>query len=159
MVIAEEPPATRRHGAIRSRRERIIQTLWFEGLGLLIVSPLFAYFSGTSTGASVALLIVLSITVMCWSAVYNTIFDLIEFRYTGRLASDRPHGLRMMHTIGHEATAAMATWPLIVALTSLGWWEALAVDLGLTLTYMLYGYVFHLAFDRLRPVRAGRMQP
>ena len=150
--MAARPPSARLHGAIRSRRERLIQTLWFEALGLLIVSPLFAHFAGASMGESLVVLIVLSIAVMGWSALYNTAFDLIEFRCTGRAASDRPHGLRIAHTIGLEVTAALVTWPLLVALTPLGWFEALATDIGLTLTYALYGYLFHLAFDRLRPI-------
>ena len=57
-----------------------------------------------------------------------------------------------MQTIGLEATAVIVTCPLIVALTTLGWLEALVTDIGLTLTYALYGYLFHLGFDRLRPI-------
>ena len=137
---------------IRSRRERLIQTLWFEALGLAIVSPIYAYFAGASMGESLVVLIVLSIAVMAWSALYNTAFDLIEFRCTGRVASDRPHGMRAVQAFGLEVTATLVTWPLLVALTTLGWIEALVADIGLTLTYMLYGYLFHLGFDRLRPV-------
>jgi uncharacterized membrane protein len=146
--------AVRRH-RIRSRRERLIQVLWFEALGLVIVGPLYAYVAGTSMGESLVLLIVLSIAMMCWSALYNTAFDMIEVRRTGRVASDRRHALRVMHTIGFEATAALVTLPLIVALTNLGWIEALVADIGLTLAYALYGYLYHLSFDRLRPVLNG----
>ena len=58
----------------------------------------------------------------------------------------------MIQTLWFEATTVIVTWPLLVALTPLGWIEALATDIGLTLTYALYGYLFHLAFDRLRPI-------
>jgi uncharacterized membrane protein len=58
----------------------------------------------------------------------------------------------VLHAVGLEATSALVTWPLIVAVTGLGWLEALVADFGLTLAYALYGYLFHLAFDRLRPV-------
>jgi uncharacterized membrane protein len=154
MSLAAQP-----HGAIRSRRERLIQTLWFEALGIAIVSPLFAHFAGPSLGKSIIVLTALSVTMMCWSALYNTAFDLIEVRCTGRVASDRPHGLRVVHTIGNEATALIVTWPLMVALTPLAWLQALAADIGLTLAYALYGYLFHLGFDRLRPVRADAPMP
>ena len=139
-------------GAIRSGRERLIQTLWFEALGLAIVSPMLAHFAGASMGESLMLLITLSATMMAWAGLYNTVFDLIELRCTGRAASARPYGLRIAHTIGFEVAAALVTWPLIVALTTLGWIEALAADIDLTLTYALYGYLFHLGFDRLRPI-------
>ena len=148
-----------RNGTVRSVRERVVQTLWFEGLGLLVVSPLFAYCAGTSAGESLTTLVVLSIAVMTWSALYNTAFDLTETHCSGRLASDRPAALRILHTVGQEATATVVTWPLIVALTPLGWTDALAADLGLTLAYAVYGYIFHLGFDRVRPVAGPRPDP
>ena len=141
--------------AIRSRRERLIQTLWFEALGLAIVSPLLALFTGATTGASLAVLAVLSAAMMGWSALYNTAFDWVELRLAGRVASNRPHRLRMLHAVFLEVTAALVTWPLIVALTGLVWWEALAADIGLALVYAGYGYGFHLGFDRLHPVRGA----
>ena len=57
--------------------------------------------------------------------------------------------------IGLEATALIVTCPLIVALTGFGWQQALAAGISLTLAYAVYGFFFHLGFDRLRTVRAG----
>lgn len=138
--------------ATRSLRERILQTLWFEGIGLVIISPIFALLAGERAGPSAAVLALLSIAVMTWSALYNSVFDSVELRVTNRPASARPHGLRLVHAFGNEATALFVTWPLIVALTGLNGFEALAAELGLTLAYAVYGYVFHLVFDLLRPV-------
>ena len=151
-------PAPAQHvpiGRLRSRRERALQTLCFEALGLALVSPLFAWFAGASAGDSLLVLAALSLAVMCWSALYNTLFDLLDLRCTGRVASARPQGLRVLHALGLETTAVLVTWPLLVWLTPLGWIEALAAELGLTAAYAVYGYCFHLGFDRLRPVRGG----
>jgi len=42
----------------------------------------------------------------------------------------------------------------------LAWLQALAAEIGLTLVYALYGYLFHLGFDHLRPVEAaGGVEP
>lgn len=161
-MAATEPDTTsitRQPPAVRSPRERLIQTLWFEALGLALISPLFAQFAGGSAGESLVVLAVLSAAVMGWSALYNTVFDGVEHRRTGGVASDRPHGLRLAHTISHEATAVVVTWPLIFALTPLGWLDALTADIGLTLAYAAYGYLFHLGFDQLRPVRSGASDP
>lgn len=140
--------------AIRNLRERVIQTLWFELLGLVIVAPLFAHFSGATAGDSFTLLLVLAIVVTLWSGLYNSAFDLAELRLAGRVASDRSHGWRVLHTIGLETSAVALTLPLVMALMPLSWREALLADIGLTLVYVAYGYVFHVAFDRLRPVHA-----
>jgi uncharacterized membrane protein len=47
----------------------------------------------------------------------------------------------------------LVSWPLIVALIDLGWQQALAADLLLTLTYAVYAYLFHFGLNRLRPVQ------
>ena len=54
-------PAPRRPGSIRSPRERLIQTLWLEALGIVVVSPLFAHFPGPSMGESLVVLTALSV--------------------------------------------------------------------------------------------------
>jgi uncharacterized membrane protein len=142
-------------GGLRSARERLIQTLWFEGLGLLLVAPGYAWVTGSRTGESFAMVAAVSLVVMAWAAAYNTLFDLVELRRTGRVASDRPHALRSLHAIGLESSAVLVSCPVIWAMTDLGWWGALLADLGLTAAYAAYGYAFHWAFDRLRPVPQG----
>lgn len=139
---------------VRDLRERVIQTLWFEGVGLALVAPLYGWLAGSSLGDSFALIATVSVVVMAWSAVYNTLFDLAERRWAGRAASSRPHRWRTVHALGHELTAVIVSCPVIYAMTDLGWWGALMVDLGLTVAYAIYAYAFHMTFDRLRPVVA-----
>ena len=143
---------------VRSHRERLIQTLWFEGIGLLTVAPLYAWASGSSGSDAFVVVASVSLAVMVWAALYNTVFDRIEYRCTARVASDRPHALRTVHAVGLEISSTLVTTPLIWALTDLGWWGALAADLGLGVAYALYSYLFHWAYDRARPVGATALQ-
>jgi uncharacterized membrane protein len=138
---------------VRSARERVIQTLSFEAGGLAVVAPLFALVMGTGLGTSFGLLLAVSVVVTLWTAFFNTAFDVIEHRLTGRVASDRSHRMRTLHAVMHEATAVIVSCPVIWALTDLSWIDALLVDLGLTLAYAVYAYIFHWSYDRLRPVR------
>ena len=138
---------------LRNRRERLLQTLLFEAGGLLLVTPLLAWVSGEQTGQSLLLLVALSVAVMLWAALYNTAFDRLEAHFAGRVASARPHRLRLVHAAGLEVSSVLATCPLIVWMTGLGWWQALAVDMALGAVYAAYGYLYHWLFDRLRPVR------
>jgi uncharacterized membrane protein len=149
MAAASNQPAT---APIRNWRERAIQTIAYEFGGLLIVGPLWAFVAGATAKESIILLVCLSVAVMSWMAAYNTVFDIVESRLTDLVASDRPHCWRVVHAVGLEVTSVLATTPLIVLVAELGWLEALAADLGLTLAYAVYGYFFHLGFDRLRPV-------
>ena len=142
-------------GGLRSARERLIQTLAFEAGGLLLVAPLYALATGSGAGESLGLIATLALVVMAWSALYNTAFDVAERRLTGRVASDRSPRWRLVHAVGHEATALVVTWPVIVAMTDLSWGAALAADMALTIVYAAYAYGFHRLYDRLRPVAAA----
>ena len=153
-AMSAKQGAARPHGGVRSARERVIQTLAFEAGGLLLVGPLYALATGTRLDESLVLLLAVSVVIMLWSAVFNWAFDVVEHRRTGRVASQRPHRLRVLHAVLHEATAVVVTCPVIWALTDLGWIGALLADLGLTLAYTLYAYAFHCVYDRLRPVQS-----
>jgi uncharacterized membrane protein len=145
----------------RSTRERVIQALCYEAGGLLVIAPLFSLAADAGMAESYGLIAVLSIAAMTWFGAFNTVYDLIEFRLTGRAASDRPHRWRVAHALAFEATQIIVSCPLIYLLTGLSWLEALVADLALTGAYTAYGYLFYWAFDRLRPVQveAPRTSP
>ncbi|MGL4490633.1 MAG: chlorhexidine efflux transporter [Rhizobiaceae bacterium] len=137
---------------LRSTRERVYQTIALEIGGIALAAPLYALFFSESAETSFLLIVALSLALMIWSPLHNTIFDWVDWRATGRVASSRPHGLRMLHAVSHEVTSAVLTLPLIMLIGGHGFWIALGVDLGLTLFYTVYIYFFHIAYDRMRPV-------
>ena len=139
----------------RCVRERLLQCLLFEAGGWALVVPLWMWASGAPALESLALMTALSAVMLGWSALFNTLFDRLEARLTGRVASARPHPLRLLHALALEASAVALSLPVIVAMTPLSWGQALAADIALTLVYAAYGYAYHWAFDRWRPVRAG----
>lgn len=138
--------------ALRSARERLYQTLAYEAGGLVMAAPIYGYFFGQEAGESFALIMMLSFVVMIWAPLYNTIFDWVELERTGRAASDRPQTLRAAHALCLEITATAVTLPIVMAMGGHGFWQALTIDLGLTLLYTAYAYVFHIVYDRLRPI-------
>lgn len=139
--------------SLRSPRERLIQTLAHEAGGLCLSVPLVALYGGGTAEEAFGLMLALSVAVMVWSPVHNTVFDGLDLRLSGRVASDRPQRWRLVHAASHQATTVIVTLPILVWLGGLGLWAALLADLGLTLLYAAYAYVFHLVYDRLRPVR------
>lgn len=137
----------------RTPRERFLQALLFEAGGIALVTPAHALIFGTPPGESLALVLVLSGIVLIWSPLHNRAFDRIEWRRTGRLASDRPQPLRILHAISHEASVTLLSLPVIMGMTGLGWVEALVMDLWFTLAYALWAWAFFWIWDRLRPLR------
>lgn len=145
--------------ALRSARERALQTLSYEAGGLLLATPLYAALAGGGTRDGMILVAALAGAVMIWSPLHNTVFDWIEWRLAQRVASDRPQVWRLVHALSHEASSVVVTLPVILWLTDHGIGAALLVDLGLTLFYAGYAYLFHLGYDRLRPVLQQVGQP
>lgn len=140
---------------LRTPRERLVQVVAYEVLGIAIVSPGLAWCAGLSVDESATALVVLSLVAMAWTGAYNEWCDRLEWRVRRRCASDRSHACRWLHACGLECSLTLFTWPMLVTVTDLGWVEALAADIGLSVAYVCYGYVFHLAFDWLRPLVAG----
>ena len=138
---------------VRCARERAVQTIAYEIGGWLVATPAYAIAFGRPPGESLVLMIALTVAMLVWSPIHNTVFDHAEWRFCRRVASSRPHRVRICHALSHEATSVVVTLPVIMAIGGHGFWAALAADVGLTLIYAAYAYLFHLAYDRIRPIR------
>ncbi|QTQ36430.1 Chlorhexidine efflux transporter domain-containing protein [Aromatoleum petrolei] len=126
----------------------------FEVGGLALITPPFAWLSGVPMGDSVGLLAVAALIAALWNAVYNTAFDWIEGRITGRTADRRPFRMRALHALGFEGGLLLMTLPVIMAWTGMGWVDALIADLGLATAYVIYAFAFNLGYDRVFPIEA-----
>lgn len=138
--------------SVRSLRERVLQTLTYESGGLLLVTPAYAHAFGASAADSLAMLLAMSIMTMVWEGLHNTLFDLVDLKLSGRVASDRPHAWRCVHALSCEFSSTLVTVPLIMWLGGFDFWSAITVDIAFSLFYAAYGDLFHWLFDRIRPV-------
>ncbi len=141
--------------AVRSAQERVLQTLCFEAGGVAVAAPAHQALFGSTAAESIGLMVALALAVALWAPLHNALFDLAEWRLARRVASDRPHGLRALHAVSHEVSSMVVSLPVLMLVGGHALWEAVALDLGLSAFYAVYAYLFHLAYDRLRPVRAA----
>lgn len=137
---------------LRSPRDRLRQVLMFEIGGLVLITPPFVWLTGVSPVDSLGLLAVIAAIAAVWNALYNTTFDWVEGRLTGRAADRRPVPLRVAHAIGFEGGLLLVSLPVVMAWTGMGWLQALLADVGLAAAYVVYAYVFNLGYDRVFPV-------
>ncbi len=144
------------HPIQRSLWDRLRQVALFEIGGLLLISPPFVWLSGVPAVDSIGLLLILALVAALWNGGYNTAFDWIEGRLTGRTADRRPWSLRAAHAVGFEGGLLLMTLPIIVLWTRLDWLSALIADIGLALAYMVYAFGFNLAYDRMFPIAAAQ---
>ena len=137
---------------LRSPIDRLRQVVLFEMGGLVLITPLFVWLSGVSPLDSLGLMAMIAVLAAVWNALYNTSFDWVEGRMTGRPADQRPVLLRIVHATGFEGGLLLASLPIVMAWTGMGWVEALVADVGLAAAYVVYAYVFNLGYDRVFPV-------
>lgn len=143
---------------LRSLKERILQTACFELGGLLLSVPVFAALTKAGEFDALLTLVAISVAVMCWAGLHNYLFDWVEFRLTQRLASDRPTSMRLVHALSHEVSAIVVSLPVLIWLSGLSWQEALLADIGLTLFYAAYAFIFYRIYDAVRPVQTVQLQ-
>lgn len=139
---------------LRTWRDRLRQVALFEVIGLLLVTPIFSYFSGRALMDSAALMVLLSLLAAIWNAVYGVSIDWVQARWFGVRADQRSVSARALHAVCFEGGLLLLTLPVIALWTGMRWWDALLADLGLTLAYAVYAFVFNLAYDRHFPIMA-----
>ena len=137
---------------LRSLPDRIRQIALFELGGLLLITPPFMWLSGVTLRDSIGMLASIAVIAALWNGTYNTCFDWIEGRLTGRTADRRPFLLRCLHALGFELGLLAMSLPVVMAWTGMGWLEALLTDLGLAVAYTLYALLFNLGYDRAFPI-------
>lgn len=137
---------------LRTARERLLQTAACETGWIVLAVPAYALLFDQPVVQSSLLVMALWLAGLAWSPVFNTVFDLAEWRLARRAASDRPTRLRLVHALAHEASSVVVTAPLIMIIGGHGLLEAIAIDIGLSILDATYTYLFHVAYDRLRPV-------
>ena len=140
---------------LRSPLDRARQVLFFELGGLALITPPFVWLSGVSVMDSLGLLAIIALIAALWNALYNTCFDWVEGRLTGRTADHRPYALRIAHALGFEGGLVLVSLPIVMVWTGMGWLEALLADVGLAIAYALYAFVFNIGYDRVFPIDAS----
>lgn len=138
--------------ALRAFKERVLQGICYQLGVLVLAAPLFAALFGATVGETAQMIIAVALSETLWSPLHNLGFDWVEWRQSHRSASDRSMKMRMVHAVSHEISSILVTTPVIMLVSGHGLITALIIDLGLTAFCTLYVFVFHLAYDRVRPV-------
>ena len=127
-------------------RRKIVYVTLFETFALLISSTGLAAGSSSSLPHASVAAVASSVIAVAWNLVYNTAFERWEARQTVR---GRSFKRRAAHAIGFELGFIITLVPLFVWWLDISWWHALVLDLGLSLFFLVYTFVFNLGFDKV----------
>ena len=136
----------------KSFTERVFQALGFEGLALLICTPLLVWITGRPALEMGAVTLGISLLALSWNVVFNSLFD----RLKTRLQLANGGWTRVLHALLFEGGLILLAVPLIAALMKISLLEAFILDIGVLLFFLPYTYVYHWGYDVLREKFAGK---
>ncbi|MFS2152176.1 PACE efflux transporter [Rhizobium sp. Rhizsp42] len=135
---------------MRSVSDRIRHAISFELIGLAIITPLGAFAFGMPI-ADIGVVGVASATVAtAWNYLYNLGFDHVMQRLTG--GTKKSLAVRVLHAVLFEGGLLVALLPLIAWYLGVSLLQAFMMDVSFALFYLVYAFVFNLAYDRIFPL-------
>lgn len=137
---------------MRTTADRIRHAIMFEIIGLMLITPLATLASGHGLGEIGVIAIVASLLAMGWNYVYNLGFDHAMVKLRGSVAKTVP--IRIFHAVFFELGLLIVMLPFIAWYLQISLLEALIMDIGIALFYLVYAYVYNWAYDRVFPIPA-----
>ncbi|CRM82907.1 hypothetical protein AOA59_06240 [Pseudomonas sp. 2822-15] len=130
----------------KSITERVCQAIGFEGLALLICTPLLVWITGRPALEMGAVTLGISLLALSWNVIFNSLFD----RLKARLHWPDGGRTRVVHALLFEGGLIILAVPLIAAVMKISLLQAFVLDIGVLLFFLPYTYVYHWGYDVLR---------
>src|SRR5690606_5831015 len=121
---------------MRTVTDRIRHALAFEGIGLVLIILLAPIVLNKPMEAIGLLAIAGSVIATLWTYVFTLGFDRVLLRLRGTTA--RTLVLRVVYSLLFEAGLIAVLLPITAYVLGIGLFEALLVDIGLAVFYIVY---------------------
>lgn len=140
-------------------KRRVVYITLYEAIAIVAASIGLAAMSGQGLGHSGALAVIASVIAVVWNLAFNALFERWESRQAVR---GRSVWRRVAHAIGFEGGLVMFLVPTFAWWLDISLMQALVMDLGLVIFFLVYTFVFNWAFDAVFGLPAsasGAAQP
>ena len=118
----------------------------FEGIAIVVTSLGLSLISGHGVVHAGVLSVMSSVIAVVWNLVFNTAFEGWEARQADRRRTVRR---RIAHAVGFELGLVVLLVPVFAWWLDVTLWQALVMDLGLMLFFLVYTFSFNWCFDRV----------
>ena len=135
---------------MRTTRDRIRHAVWFEIIGLAIVTPLGALAFDMSLLAIGIVGLGCSVIATLWNYLYNLGFDHALRWLRGSV--EKTIAIRVGHALLFEAGLLLILMPLIAWHLEISLWQAFLMDIAFAAFYVVYAFVYNWAYDRIFPL-------
>lgn len=128
---------------------RIIYVVAYEIIAILVVTGALIVLS-YGGGSSGLIAIVSSTVALVWNYAWTTMFEAWEKR---QKSQTRTVGRRIVHAIGFEGGLIMFLVPIIAWILHISLLDALILEIGLLVFFLVYTFVFAWVFDIVLPLK------
>lgn len=135
---------------MRTTPDRIRHAILFEVIGLVLMVGGAMLLTGFDLHALGLIGVVSSLVATLWNYVYNWLFDRAMLRLRGSVA--KTHPIRAVHAVLFEAGLLVLLLPFVAWVLDVSLWQAFLLDIGIAAFYVVYGYGFNWAYDRVFPL-------
>ena len=135
-------------------KRKVVYVSLYEGIAIVVATLGLAGMSGEGVQTAGVVAVAASVIAILWNLAFNTLFEAWESRQT---VKGRSVKRRIVHAIGFEGGLVAFLVPLFA------WWfdttllQALVMDLGLVVFFLVYTFVFNWGFDRVFGLPASAM--
>lgn len=127
-------------------QRKIVYVVSFELIAIVLASTLLRLLSDSPVATAGITAAASSAIAMAWNYVYNLLFEAWEARQARK---GRSLLRRAVHAIGFEAGLVTMLVPLFAWVLGVGLLAAVALNAVMIVFFLVYGFLFNLAFDRV----------
>lgn len=127
-------------------KRRVVYVSLYELIAILVSSLLLALASGQGGGRASVAAVAASAIAIIWNIVFNALFERWEARQAKR---GRSVMRRVAHAIGFEGGLVVTLVPMFAWWFGISLWDAFWLEAGLIVFFLVYTFVFNLAFDKV----------
>lgn len=130
---------------LQGLKRKLVYVFLFETIAIAFTSLVLVVL-GHDPFYSTSVSAVVSIIAVVWNLIWNTCFEFWEAR---QFVRGRNLRRRIVHASGFEGGLAMMTVPLFAWWLEISLWQALLLDAGFLLFFLVYTFIFSWCFDRI----------
>jgi len=131
---------------MQGAKRRLVYVGVYELIAILLSAVLLELMSNAGAAESLGLAVAASAVAVVWNLIFNSLFERWEAR---RKHTGRSLGVRLIHAVGFEGGLLFFLVPLVAWWYDVSFLQALWMDLGLLVFFLVYTFAFTWAFDRI----------
>jgi uncharacterized membrane protein len=131
---------------VQGLKRKIVYVVSFELIAIVLASTLLRWLSDSPAGEAGITAVASSAIAMGWNYVYNSLFEAWEARQARK---GRSLLRRAVHAIGFEAGLVTMLVPLFAWVLGVSLLVALLLNAAMIVFFLVYAFLFNLAFDRV----------